>query len=61
MQVLTNPKGFRTVIDMCLFKPRMLQCLFGGDPLLGIVDEDPLQEIQKLLVEIRRRWNEFLY
>ena len=38
----------------------MLQCFFRRDSLLGIVHEDPLQQIKHLPVKRRIRWDEFL-
>ena len=39
----------------------MLQRLLSSDALVGIVDEYPLEKIEKLLVEIRSWLDDILY
>jgi hypothetical protein len=45
MQSLADPVSLRTIIDECLLKPRVLQCLLCSDPVLGIVDKNLLQQV----------------
>lgn len=59
LQLLTDPKSFSAVIDKGLFEPGMLQGLFGRDAVLGIVNKDPLQQVQEQPVEVGVGWDEF--
>ncbi len=38
----------------------MLECLFGRDPLLRIVEEDLTQQVEELLIEAGRGGNDVL-
>jgi hypothetical protein len=58
--LIADSNRFRTIVNQRFSKPRMLQCFFRRDSLLGIVHEDPLQQIKHLPVKRRIRWNEFL-
>lgn len=42
---------FSAVIDKAFLEPGVLQGLFGRNPLLGVVYEDFLEEIQERTVE----------
>lgn len=46
-----KPYSLSPVIDCTLFEPRMLQRLFGCQPLLGVIDKDFLKKIEKEFVE----------
>lgn len=60
MQSHADPVGFRTVVDETLLEPGMLQGLLRREALLGIVDKDPLQQVQELAVEGGVDRDEFL-
>lgn len=47
MQSLADPVSLCAIVDKCLLEPRVLQCLLCGDPALGIVYKDLLQQIQE--------------
>ena len=61
MQSHANPICFCPVINEALFEPRVFQGLLGCDPLLGVVDKDLPQQVQKLTVEGSVDRNEFLH
>ena len=52
--------SLRPVIHERFLEPGMLEGLFGGDPFLRIVDEDPLQQVEELFVERGVGWDRFL-
>lgn len=60
MQSHADPVGFRTVVDETLLEPGMFQGLLRRDALLGVVDKDPLQQIQELAIEGSVDGDEFL-
>ena len=45
------PRGLGPVIGQGLGEPFVLQGCFGGDAHFGVVDEDPAEEVEELLVE----------
>jgi hypothetical protein len=45
--------SFCAIVHERFLEPGMLQGLLGGDTLLGIVDKNPSQEVEELLVEVR--------
>lgn len=51
MQSHADPVGLGAIVDDAFLEPRMLQRLFGGDALLGIVDKDLSQQVEELPVE----------
>lgn len=51
---LPNFESLGTVIFQCLLEPRMLEGLLRRDAFRRVVDEDLLQEIEKLFVELIR-------
>lgn len=53
--------GFRPVVDDALFEPGVFQGLFCRDTLLRVIDEDFLEQVQKLLVEDGVWWDDLLY
>src|SRR5699024_5444515 len=50
-RALGDPHSLGAVVVLGLLEPGMLQGLFGGDALLGVVDEDLAQEVEELIVE----------
>lgn len=44
--------GFGSVVHEGFFEPRMLQSLLGRDSLLGVVHEDPSEQVEELPVEV---------
>jgi len=52
--------GFGAVVHEGLLEPRVLESFFGGDALLRVVHEDPLQQVKELPVELGVRWYAFL-
>lgn len=55
-----DPRGLRAIVDERLSEPRVLERLLGRYPLLRVVDEDLLQEIEELLVEFGVWWDRVL-
>ena len=47
-----DPSGLGTVVHDSLLEPRVFECLFGRDTFVGIVNENPSEQIQKLFVEL---------
>lgn len=58
--LIADSDRFRTIVNQRFSKPWMLQGFFRGNSLLGIVHEDPLQQVKHLPVERRICWDEFL-
>lgn len=46
-----NLLGFGAVVFKVFLEPWMLQGLFGGDALLRVVDEDAVEQVEKLTIE----------
>jgi hypothetical protein len=40
LSLISNSQSFRTIINHCLFEPRVFQSLFGSDPLLWIINKN---------------------
>lgn len=50
--LLPNPGSLATIILKDFVEPWVLERFLGRDPLLRVVDKDPLQQIQELLIEL---------
>lgn len=55
-----KPYSLSPVIDCALFEPRMLERLLGCQSLLGVIDKDLLQQVEKEFVEWSERHDKFL-
>lgn len=52
--------GLGSIIHERLFEPRVLEGFLRCDSLLGVVNEDPFEEIEELSVEVGVSWDGFL-
>ncbi len=57
---LPDACGFGAVVGDAFFEPGVLEGLFGGDALLGVVLEDASEEVDELFVEAGGCRDDFL-
>ena len=55
-----DARGLGPVVDEALFEPGVLESVLGRDALLGVVDEDFLEQVEELFVEGCVGWDDFL-
>lgn len=60
MKAHSDSVCFGAVVNETLLEPGMLQGLLGSDPLLRVVDEDLLKEVQEGTIERSINWDELL-